>query len=491
MGASRARVAGTLLVESTVLGFVGGGLGLLVAFWATASFVHLAPPGIPRIHEVAIDASVLLFALAVSLLSGIASGLLPALRLGEVDVLRAMREGRSLSAGRRTGRTRRPLVVGQVALALMLVFAATALLRSFAGLLDWRPGFPTQNLLTFQVFASTGRYPQPGQVLNLYRQAETELSRLPGVSAVSTMSAGPIFGGDGATPFLVQGRGVSVEEAPSATWYDVGPDYFRVLGVPVVQGRVMTEADAAGDVGVAVINQTMARRYWPGSNPLGATVSLPRLDYSVRIVGVVRDIQPLFRGRPVDPEIYLSNRQRTRWATYFLVRTAGDPHAVVGPASDLLQRLDPDMRPVRPRSMRDIADELRGEPRFDLLLVGLFALVALALGAVGVYGVMAYTVRGRSHEIGIRVALGGRPDQVLRWVLADGLRLLVWGALLGLAGALLTARLLRGLLFGVRPTDAVSLVTAVLLLLLTGVAATLIPAMRAGSTPPAAALRQE
>ncbi len=490
LGAGRGSIVWRLLAESALLGIAGGTLGVLLAVWATPAFVRMAPAGVPRLDEVTLDLPLLALALSVSLLSGLAAGLVPALRLARVAPAGALGEGRRSSTGRPTTRARELLVAGQLALAVVLLAAALLLLRSFAGLLDWRPGFETRHLLTFQVFPSSGRYGSAEEVLGLYRRVEEEIAALPGVAAVGTMSAGPIFGGDGTTPLLVDGRGDAVQDAPTAAWFDVGPGYFRTLGVPVVDGRGLREDDVAGRPRVAVVNETLARRLWPDRSPVDATVTLPQLQMQVRVVGVVRDVKSFFPGRPPVAEIYFSNRQYTRWATYFAVRTAVEPATLVGPVRATLERIDPDLQPVSLRTLAAAAADLRGEPRFQLVLVGLFAFVALVLGVAGVYGVMAYTARSRTHEIGVRIALGGRRDQVVRGVLRSGLRMLGAGVVLGLAGALAASRLLAGALYGVRPTDPVALSAAALLLFAAGLAAALGPALRAARTDPVRALRE-
>jgi putative ABC transport system permease protein len=491
MGASPGRVARQMLTEGLVLALLGGVAGVLVAIWAVQAFVALAPAGIPRIDEVAVDGRVLGFALLVTAGMGFVFSLAPVLRLGRLDLGEVFRAGRAVSAGRRAGLLRQVMVALELAMALVLVTGAALLLRSFAGLLDWQPGFDTRHVLTFQIFPSVGKYPERTQILALYRGAEEALASLPGVSSVSTASAGPLFGGgDGQAKFLIAGRaGQAIDSAPAVSWYDVGPKYFATLGVPLLRGRPFTEADGYGSPMVVLVNEAMARRLGPDVEPVGIGLDLPELQASVQVVGVVQDIVPFFPGRPAEPELYFTNRQYTRWATFFVVRTAGDPGALIRPVTEALKRLDPDLEPSMVAPLEESIGRELVRPRFNMMLIGLFALVALVLGAVGVYGVLAHTVEMRTQEIGIRMALGASPRQVLRWVLRGAAGLVLAGTVAGVLGALAFNRLLQSLLYGVSPADPASFVAAASVLGLSALAAALRPAWRASRVDPLESLR--
>ena len=493
LGADRRRIARQLLTESALLALLGGTLGILIAYWATDLFVAMAPPGLPRIEEVSVDGRVLGFALVVTLGSGFLFGLVPALRARGMEIAAALRDSRSVTSGRGTSRLRKALVVVELALALSLVSGAALLLRSFAGMLDWDPGFDTKHVLTFQVFANPGRYGEDDDVRQLYRNLKARLQVLPGVGSVGTVSAAPLlaYGGDGTLRFWIEGQGVDGGELPSVYWFEAGPGYFGSLGVPVLRGRGFRESDEEGAPPVALINQTMAGRYWGDGDPVGSRVHLPERDEVVEVVGVVADIPPFHPGDPVESELYLSNRQSTRWASYFLLRTVGDPAASAASAIAAVKDVDPQLEPANVLTLEQlIAGELV-RPRFNMVLVSLFAGVALVLGLVGVYGVIAYRVELRGNEIAIRMALGAQRARVLRSVLIEGATLLVPGVLLGGLGAMVFSRLLSGMLYGIRPTDPWALATTVLFVLGTGVLATVLPARRASRINPMQVLRAE
>lgn len=493
LGADGARIARQLLTESSLLALMGGALGILTAYWATDLFVAMAPPGLPRIEEVSVDGRILAFALVVTLASGLLFGMVPALRARGMEIAAALRDSRSVSSGRTTSRLRKTLVVVELALALSLVSGAGLLLRSFAGMLDWDPGFDTEHVLTFQIFANPGTYREDDDVRRLYRNLKARLEALPGVGSVGTVSAAPLlaYGGDGTLKFRIEGRGGDDEELPAVYWFEAGPDYFQTLGVPLQRGRGFSEADEEGAPPVALINQAMADRFWGDADPIGSRVHLPERDEVVEVVGVVADIPPFHPGDPVEPELYISNRQSTRWASYFLLRTVADPLASAGPAIAAVKEVDPQIQPASVLSIEQlIAGEL-SRPRFNMALVSLFAGVALILGLVGVYGVVAYSVELRHAEIGIRMALGAQRARVLRSVMVEGAALLLPGMVLGGLGAMVFARLLSGMLYGIRPTDPWALAATVLVVLGTGVMATILPARRASRIDPMRVLRAE
>jgi predicted permease len=306
-------------------------------------------------------------------------------------------------------------------------------------------------------------------------------------------SAGPLFGGgDGTTAFNVEGEPqLPIDQAPTVAWYDVSPDYFSTLGVPLRAGRALTEADGRGAPAVALVNEAFARRYSPSGSPVGTRISLLAFNHSLEIVGVVADIQPFDPAQVPEPEIYFSNRQMTRWATYFVLRTDVDPTTLAASAAATLAAIDPELVPSRTATLEDLASRARVGPRFNLALIGLFALVALVLGAVGTYGVMAYTVALRTREIGIRMALGAEGRQVLRWIGAEGLTLIASGLVVGLVAALAFSRFLSGMLHGVAPTDPVAYGSMIALLAAAGIVACLVPAIRASRIDPTVAIREE
>jgi putative ABC transport system permease protein len=493
LGAGRGRLLEQLLAEASVLAIIGGAAGVLIATWLVHAFVALAPPGVPRVAEVTVDGRILAFSIVVTAVSGLLFGLAPAARIRGMRLRDTLQLGRTMTADRTGNRVRNILVVGELALALSLVLSAGLLLRSFGRVVAFNPGFELERLLTFQVYPPMWRYETRAQVSSFYRDAKEALEAIPGVTAVGTASAGPLIGGgDGRTPFLVHGRpDVPVQDAPTVQWFDAGPDYFPTLGVPIVQGRNLSESDAIGSTVTALINQTMAARHWPDSSPIGARLALPQWDTEVEIVGVVQDLHTFDAPAATEPSIFVSNRQRPRWATFFVVRTAGDPGAVVASVRRAFERLDPDAVPQSVMTMEERLAEQLVRPRFNLLLIALFAAIALVLGAAGIYAVIAYTVAMRTREFGIRMALGARRAQVLGSVLLDGGKLLGGGLLLGTIGAFYFTRLLRGVIRDVAPSDPFAVIGTVLVLGLTGVIATLAPALRASRTEPVTVLRSE
>lgn len=493
LGAGRAGLTRLLLVEAGALALAGGLIGAGLAYAGTRLFVALAPAGIPRIENVAVDGRVLAFVLAVTAATALVFGLAPALRMRAVDLSASLRDGRSGGASRPAARLRRGLVAIQVGLALALVFGSGLLARSFASLLTWEPGFPVERVLTFPLFLSPGTYPTTERVRAYLDRAEADLAALPGVEAVGTVSAGPLFGGgDGRTPFLIAGRpAVPLADAPTVSWFDAGPGYFSALGLPVLTGREFGARDRRGTAPVAVINEAMRRAHWPDASPIGARLILPEQGTEVEIVGVVADVPPFVPGASTEPEIYFSNRQATRWGTFVVVRTRSDPVALAGPVAATLAAIDPEVTPGRMRTMADLVAGQLARPRFNLVLVAFLAAVALVLGAAGVFGVVAYAVALRRHEIGVRIALGADRAAVLRWVLGDGLRLLVPGLILGGAAAAAFARVLDGLLVGIRPSDPAAILATVAVLVAVTLLASLPPALRAAAVDPGAALRAE
>lgn len=493
LGADRPALVRQLLVEAGLLGLLGGAAGIIAALWATEAFVALAPAGVPRIDEVAVDGRILAFGLAVTLLSAFIFGLAPATRVRTFNLTETLKDARSGTVDRRSSRLRRALVVTELALALALVLSAGLLLRSFGTLVAWDPGFEIEEVLTFQVFPPSSRYPDDEARIAFYRNARERLAAIPGVESVGSASAGPLFGGsDGTVPFQVAGRpAVAIQDAPRARWYDVGAGYFPTLGVPIVEGRNLQETDDLGSTSVVLINEALARRHWPDASPLGARLRAPDLGLEATVVGVVPSFRPFNPEEPPAPALYLSNRQMVRGATHYVLRTDGDPTNVFPAVRRVVAGLDPEVEPVRLATLESsLAGQLVG-PRFNLLLVGLFAVVALILGATGVYGVIAYAVALRTREIGIRMALGAARRDVLRSVLGDGLRLVGAGLLVGALVALVFTRLLQGVIVGVEPTDPLAVIGTGLVLGATGLTAALVPAVRAARTDPVEAIRSE
>jgi putative ABC transport system permease protein len=489
LGANRGRLVRLLLGESVLLALMGGAAGLLLAVWAVNTFVSLAPGGIPRLDEVAIDVRVLVFALLISLLTSVAFGLVPSLQATSLDLNEELKEGDRGSSSRRLG-VRGLLVISEVALALMLLIGAGLLTQSFATLLRWRPGFDQSNLLTVWLLASSGKYETGDQVVSVFQQAADEVGALPSVESVGRASAGPLFGGRETDEFHIEGPPLPAPgEGPVARWFDIGPNYFATLGISTVKGRSFTEADGRGAPPVAIINETAVRRYWPGEDPLGQRVTI--YGRTMTVVGVVSDVRPLRPGTPTDAEIYWPQQQAPRYATYLLIRTKTDPSSAVQGIRARLQQLDPDMQVSGFMTLEQrVSRELVG-PRFNMLLLGIFAAVAVLLAAVGIYGVIAYTVARRTREMGIRMALGAQSWDIVKAVVAQGMVPTMIGVGLGLIGAVGLTRVLDTLLFGVSPTDPVTFAAVAITLAAVAALACYIPARRATRVDTVVALREE
>ena len=492
LGASRGRLMRLALSESLVLSVAGGVLGILLATWMVDLFLALAPASFPRLDSVRVSTSVLGFTLLVSLFTGVLCGILPALTGRHANLQETLRAGRGSSEGRGGGRIRNVLAVSEVALAFVLLVGAGLLIRSFAALLNWQPGFDTSRLVTIPVFSSRGKYPKAQQVGMSFAQAAEELRAVPGVLSVGAGSAGPLFGGDGDQEFQIAGRpDAKAGERPTVAWFDVDPNYFQTFGIGLVRGRYFTSADRAGSPEVAIINETMADRHWPNQDPIGQRVTLLQTKMTLEIVGVVRDVKPFWPGAQVPPQIYWPFAQFPRWAVQLIVRTSADPSAVIPALRARLEQFDPDMDIGRIRTMEQHAERQLVNPRFNMTIVLIFAMVALVTATVGIYGVLSYSVTRRTQEIGVRLALGAHRADIFRMVLRQALSLTLVGMAVGLAGALFVTQFLSKLLVGIKPNDAVTFLAMGIFFLMVAALACYLPARRATAVDPMVVLRYE
>ena len=485
LGATRWASARLVLLETAVLAALGGALGLVLSLWTLQAFLRLAPPSIPRLAEVSVDGRVFAFALAVSVATSVlvgTAGFLQAARSSPSDVLR----GTNVAPGGRFG-PRGALVVAEIALALVLLTGAGLAMRSFIRMASWDPGFETGHVTTTWLLASDSKYPTRPQVADLFRQAVDEVRAIPGVVSAGAASAGPLFGGTETDAFEIVGRPRDAAHPPTARWFDVDPHYFATLGIPVTRGRPFEASDVLGAAGVAIVNQTMAQRYWPGEDPLGQQVVM--YGRTMTVIGVVRDVPPLRRDEAPQPEVYWPNQQAPRWATYLVLRTSADPAAIERVVRQRLEALDPDLsvsafRPMTAQLTRSLV-----YPRFVTTLVGGFAAIALVLAAIGVYGVIAYGVAQRTREIGIQAALGATRGAILRKVITQGMSLTLAGLAIGVAGSLALGPVLASLLAGVEPRDPATLLAVSLVLALVALIASYLPARRASGVSAMEALR--
>ena len=490
LGASRGRMVSALLAESVLLALIGGAFGTALAFGGVAAFKSLAPPGIPRIDDVRVDTRVLVFTLVLSLVTAVIFGVVPAIRGARVDVAQALREGgRSGTAHR--GRLGASLVVIELALAIVVVAGAGLLGRSFIALTAWNPGFDRQQALVFSLSVPTSRYDSAAKISALWDRLEGELRAIPGVTEVGTASGGPLFGGDGA--WQMQLSGYAPDQRMPVNWYDVSPTFFRAMGVPIVRGRPIERTDAIGGPSVTLVNEALVRRYWPNTDPIGQRIGFPvgKEVQEYQVVGVLRDIPPLTPGAPVEPQMYWSNRQKPRPFTYVLVRAAV-PAASVAPAiRSRVKAMDRDLEVRTIRTMQEIVANQMKAPRFNFVLLASFGLAALALAAIGTYALLSYLVAQRTREIGIRIALGAEPGNVLRGVVSRGLVLAGAGAVIGLLATLALGRMVSTLVVGVSPRDPLTLASTVLTLLVVAIAACVVPAWRASRVNPVMVLGAE
>ncbi|MGH7568091.1 MAG: ABC transporter permease [Gemmatimonadales bacterium] len=492
LGAERGRLLRQFLTESVLLGLLGGLLGLSIAFWGVDLIKALAPGEVPRLDAVSVDFRVLAFALAVSLLTAVVFGLAPAAEGSRPDVQSTLKGARASDARGRL-RLRAGLIVGEIALALTLLIGAGLLLRSFAAILQVDPGFRKDHVLALQVFAWDRRDSVPERVQFL-EETERRIGSLPGVIAVGAVTAGPFTAADIAMRrrLIVQGRPAErAGEQPQIFVNHATPEYFRTMGIPLLRGRAFGQSDRLGAPSVALINESARRRYWPTEDPIGTRVRLGETAPVLEIVGVVGDARlRSLEGEP-RPEVYLAQRQ-TGWGsmTYF-VRTRSDPAAVLEAVQREIWAVDPLQDFYQTATLDGLISETLAPRRFSLVLLGAFAVMALLLAAVGIYGVISFVVGRRTHELGIRLALGAAPWEVVGLIVGHGARLALAGVALGLGGALAASRVLASMLFGVAVRDVATFGAAAAALLVVALFASYLPARRAAKVDPMVALRSE
>ncbi|HZM69299.1 MAG TPA: ABC transporter permease [Candidatus Cryosericum sp.] len=494
LGASRWRLVRQLLAESILLAALGGGLGLLLAQWGLDALGVAAGSAVPRADEISLDHRVLLFTLGVSLVTGILFGLAPALQATRVDFHSTLKEGGTGGAARQ--RARSALVVVEVALSLVLMVGVGLLLRSLVALLDVKPGYETQNLLVARISLPEVRYPSAKEFVAFHERLRERLRGVPGVEAASTASGLPMDGNTMAMEVHVDGAGAPTDgQHPSAEWRLVAPGYFHTMGIPILRGRDLDERDLAPetrDLRGVVINEELARRLWPGQDPIGHRFHpWNAKNPSVAVVGVVGDVRLSALDETPEPAVYLNSNQGVWNPMQIVVRTQGDPSAFAGLLRGEVRALDPGVPVSQVRTMDELIDRSTASRRFTMTLLAIFASVALLLSGVGLFGLMAYLVAQRTHDIGIRMALGASKRHILGLIVGHGMLLTSLGLVAGLAAALALARLMRSLLFGVGAHDPLTLAATMLLLALVALAACCVPARRAVRVDPIVALRCE
>ncbi len=487
LGATGGRMLRQSLAETLLLALLGGGAGLLVAHWALRGLLSIAPSSLPRLHDVRLDGTVLGFTLATSVLAGMLAGLLPAWRMAQSHPQDASRPGagRAGESGKRL-RSRELLVGAETALGVMLVIAAGLLLTSFTKLAHVPKGFAVEHVLTVNLQLPAAEYTQGRRRIQFWRSALTATRELPGVNSSALIDTVPLGGDTNVDPISVPGDNRPIAQQPFANYRRVSPGFFKLLGIPLLRGRELTWADA-GKAAV-VVSASAAKEVWPGRDPIGRTFT--RGGGRVRhVVGVVGDTRSLTLFQPPGPMVY--QLYHGSLGASLLVRTRLRPTALAPGLRRAIWKIDPSVPIPRTRSMEQVVSASLAPRRFQMLLISLFALAALLLACLGIYGVVSYSVACRTHEIGIRIALGAPVSDVYRMVLREGLRPVAMGLLVGIVGALALGQAISSLLFDVRPYDPPMLATAVGAVITTAVIACALPARRAAGVDPNVALRHE
>jgi len=511
LGAGRSRLMWQLLTESLLLSLAGGVLGLGLGYVGVRALLAINPSDIPRIGEqgaaVALDWRVLVFTLVAAILTGILFGLVPALSTSRSDISNTLREsGARSGTGLRHNKARAVLVITEMALALVLLVGAALLIRTFGALRGVNPGFDARNVLIMEMSLHGGRFEKAAGVDQLEREGRRRIESLPGVTAVAMTCCVPLEGGFG-LPFIIEGRPLT--NGPyhgGATWLTISPHYFDVFRIPLISGRVFTDQDNGAADRVVVINQALAKEYWPKGDALGARISIgkgvgPEFDEPPRqIIGIVADVREGALSRPPDQIMYVPFAQvndgiialnnRIVPVTW-VVRTKLQPFSVSADVQRELREASGGLPVAHIRSMQQVVGESTARNDFYMTLLTIFAGVALLLAAIGVYGLMAYSVQQRTQEIGVRMALGASPQQVRRMVVIQGMQLALVGVVIGVASALGLTRLMSSLLYGVKPWDPITIALVAVLLSCVTLLATYLPARRASRVDPMVALRYE
>ena len=493
LGAGRARIVRQLLTESLLIALVGGVLGIVFALWGTKALLALAPSDLPRLTAVQVDIRILLISIAASLVCGVIFGLVPALTASKTDLVSSLKESERTDSGTRQW-LRRTFVVAEVALALVLLISAGLLVRSFGKLLDVRPGFDPQNVLTLRMQLPGAQYNKATQVAAFYDAVLTRVSGLPGVQHVAAAYTTPFTPGADNTIFHIRGRQAgSGEPTPHADYAFVSSDYFQTIGLPILKGRGFQPSDMrAGNYfapnSVAIVDEELARKYWPNGDAIGGGISWGSEGPWATIVGIaatahLKDLTEHSKGTFYLPAYVPMST--------IAVRTSGDPRPLAGAIREQVLAVDPNQPVFDVKTMEERVAVTLETRRFAVVLLGIFGALALVLAAIGLYGVLAFAVSQRTREIGIHMALGARTRDVLVMVIKQGMALVVIGVVLGVAGAYIATRAIRSLLFEVGTTDPVTFVLVSVLLAVVGFVACYLPARRATKVDPLVALRYE
>jgi putative ABC transport system permease protein len=498
LGAGRKRLLRQLLTESITLSLLGGAAGVLLGSWGVQALLALNPIPLPRYNKIGLDLTVLAFTLAASVVTGIVFGLAPAWQTLKFDLHSALKEGgRASIADSGQRRLSSLLVIAETAMAVVLLIGAGLLLKSFAHLLDVKPGFVTENVLTMQIGLPATSYQQPQKRAAFLKQLETNLAAAPEVASVGSVTRLPLMSTlNNITTFLtIEGREIPPSERPEIDFRRATTGYFQTMGIPLLAGRLVTEQDVTNTTGAVVINEAMAKRFWPNEDPIGKRIStatsIGQQTQWQTIVGVVGNVRHLGLDVEPRPEIYYHTTSNPPFGPVVVIRTTGDPQRLISIARAKVRELDHDVAISNVNTMEQLVAQSVAQRRFGMFLVGIFAALALVLAVVGIYGVVSYSVAQRTNEIGVRMALGASTTDVLKLVLKHGIALALIGVAAGLAGAFVVTRLMVAVLFDVKPTDVVTFATVSVGLMLVALLACYVPARRAMKVDPLVALRYE
>jgi putative ABC transport system permease protein len=490
LGAGRGTILRQLLTESTLMALIAGVLGIGLSWAATRALVAWGASQLPQGIPIGIDLRVLTFTLGISLATGVVFGIFPALQLARMDLHMTLREeGRSSSAGHARGRLNGLLVIGQVALSLLLLIGAALLLRSYERLLKVDPGFNSQNVLTMNISLPTVKYAKPVDEINFFDEVLRRVSQVPGVRNTAISATLPLSS-KRITPMLPEGQpNVPLAQRPFIDIEAISPQWFQTLRVPMRGGREFAAADNQQAPKVLIVNETFARQFWPGQNPIGKHVIVGRWPEPAEVVGVANDIKNRGLSQEPQAQVYIPFAQLPWSNMNLLVRTAVPPQTMTSAVRAVIAGVDPDQPVTSILTVDELMDNSRTQPRFLMMLLTVFSMTALALAVVGIYGVLAYSVAQRQHELGIRLALGAKSADILRLVVRQGLILAASGVVIGFVAALLMTRLMSSMLYKVGAHDLVTFVVAPLLFLAVAVLTSYIPARRATKVDPIEAMR--
>jgi putative ABC transport system permease protein len=499
LGASRIRLLRQLLTECVLLSLLGGAAGIGLAVWGVDALLALSPADLPRIDEVRIDWRMLIFTFSIAAMTGILFGLVPALKASRVNLTQSLKEGSRSVIGSAGQRLRSLIVAAEIALSLVLLIGAGLLMRSFFGLTRVNPGFDAHNVLTMKMMVPRSKYKDRTAVVNFYRELLEKIKALPGIESAAGISQLPLSGDYWGGTLTFEGVTANAERGNLASFEvdqrAITPDYFSTMKTPLLEGRFFTNLDVRGKPNVAIIDETLARRLWPDASPIGRRFTFGRFpekpDDWVEIVGVVRHIRHHKLDANVREEVYYPHALVSFSQMSIAIRTASEPLSMVGAVRDTVRSLDNDQPIYRIHTMEELVSQALAPARFTLLLLLIFAGVAGALAVVGIYGVMSNAVTQRTHEIGVRMALGAQVSDVLSLIVGHGIKLVSVGIGVGLAAAFLMTRLLQTLLYNVSATDSMTFVAVSAVLAGVALVACFVPARRAAKVDPMIALRYE